>query len=619
LAETQKTCYITSYGWDDNDPPGDGIANPIVHQKAGGTGTFADPITIAVCSAQVPYGTRMYVPGLRRYFVAEDYCQASWDDYNRGVAKLRIDVWAGRATAAYESSITGDYLVIFDPSPNYAVNPGVLYDTRQTNQGNTIVMSSGTQPCPGTVLVVPSEGYSWNTNGNSAAISYPNSYNRPNGTNTATGVGTWNDPVTCAVSADLAAQIPVGSKFYVDTVKLADGSFASIKRYCVYEDLTQDPNKVIFWVGGATASGGRDAVTNAALAKGEAWVTGQATLIINPGLGSTCPVPNATKIANDPNVGTSTGGGTPPPPPPGSRDRTLWPFSIDSHWNRPLGSGATYAPTSDARVQYLSRSHIYVNSGEWSDPVFQAGPSDPLYTLHETESNRNRQIRVPGNARPDPTTDPGMSVIDETKTFVTDMYGANFSGSTITSERAWKYTLSGEGRRADDATPSMDPAANFCGSALGGLIRLWELQGANQIRHALIFSTGDAGLKHTTSFPYPAVQEDYDGSSTYHGTMVAGTMIAVAPTVDLNTLGLSTNGLKVAKALQDYGAYLSNRSADNQITLYAEGAAEGPLVDDIRNTIDRVRPYLRVVTNASTPGNPTGGGTPRAPSAPALA
>jgi hypothetical protein len=115
------------------------------------------------------------------------------------------------------------------------------------------------------------------------------------------------------------------------------------------------------------------------------------------------------------------------------------------------------------------------------------------------------------------------------------------------------------------------------------------------------------------------VQEDYDGSSTYHGTMVAGTMIAIDPTVNLGSLGLSTNGLKVAKALQDYGAYLSNRSQDFNITLYAEGAAEGPLVDDIRNTIDRVRPYLRVVTNASTPGNPTGGGTPRVPPAPALA
>jgi hypothetical protein len=479
------------------------------------------------------------------------------------------------------------------------------------------------QACPGTILVVPSEGYSWNTNGGNAAISYRSAYARPNGVNTATGGGTWDNPVTCAVSSDLAAKIPVGSKFYVDTVKFADGSVASIKRYCVHEDMTSDSNKVIFWVGGADNNGQRDATSDAALAKGEAWVTGQATLIINPGLGSACPVPTNTKIANDPNVGTTTGGGTGGGGggggTPGSRDRTLWPFSIDSHWNRPLGSGATYAGTGDARVQYLSRSVIYVNAGEWSDPVFQAQTSDPVYTLHETESNRNRQIRVPGNARPDPTTDPGMSIIDETKTFVTDMYGANFSGSTITSERAWKYTLSGEGRRADDATPSMDPAANFCGSALGGLIRLWELQGSNKIQHALIFSTGDAGLKHTTSFPYPAVQEDYDGSSTYHGTMVAGTMIAIDPTVNLGSLGLSTNGLKVAKALQDYGAYLSNRSQDFNITLYAEGAAEGPLVDDIRNTIDRVRPYLRVVTNASTPGNPTGGGTPRVPPAPALA
>src|SRR5262249_39093747 len=45
--ETAFTAYITGYGWPDNTPPSANISNPVVHQSAGGTGTYADPITIA--------------------------------------------------------------------------------------------------------------------------------------------------------------------------------------------------------------------------------------------------------------------------------------------------------------------------------------------------------------------------------------------------------------------------------------------------------------------------------------------------------------------------------------------------------------------------------------------
>ena len=43
------TAFITGYTWWDNSPPGSAqIARPVLHQRAGGNGTYSDPITVAV-------------------------------------------------------------------------------------------------------------------------------------------------------------------------------------------------------------------------------------------------------------------------------------------------------------------------------------------------------------------------------------------------------------------------------------------------------------------------------------------------------------------------------------------------------------------------------------------
>lgn len=66
---------LTFYGWPDNDPPGNSIAYPGLglssHQGAGGTGTYDDPITVAVITQSNngfwSPGTMMYLPSLQKY------------------------------------------------------------------------------------------------------------------------------------------------------------------------------------------------------------------------------------------------------------------------------------------------------------------------------------------------------------------------------------------------------------------------------------------------------------------------------------------------------------------------------------------------------------------------
>lgn len=98
-AGTQQT-FLTFYGWWDNTPPGGAISYPTLHSTAGGTGTYADPITFASDKAEIAPGTRIWVPRVRKYFVMEDgcdECSADWSGKgpNGGPKLAHFDLWLG--------------------------------------------------------------------------------------------------------------------------------------------------------------------------------------------------------------------------------------------------------------------------------------------------------------------------------------------------------------------------------------------------------------------------------------------------------------------------------------------------------------------------------------------
>ncbi|GAY12871.1 hypothetical protein TOK_1421 [Pseudonocardia sp. N23] len=85
---------LTFYSAYDNDPPGTrAIAYPGTrHSQAGGTGTFADPLTLATDPREIPVGTVVYVPTLRKYFVMEDDCEQCISDWG-GSRTPHIDLY----------------------------------------------------------------------------------------------------------------------------------------------------------------------------------------------------------------------------------------------------------------------------------------------------------------------------------------------------------------------------------------------------------------------------------------------------------------------------------------------------------------------------------------------
>ncbi len=139
-AAKAATSYVTLYGWVDNSPPGNGISGGRIHSHAGGTGTYSDPVTFATSTKELPYGTIVYYPYLKKYFIHEDECVECDHDWNSG-KKWHIDLWAGgdenstrnpekSALLNCEDALTRTGQIIINPASNLPVDTKPIFDPK---------------------------------------------------------------------------------------------------------------------------------------------------------------------------------------------------------------------------------------------------------------------------------------------------------------------------------------------------------------------------------------------------------------------------------------------------------------------------------------------------------
>lgn len=144
--EAHFAAYITGYGYWDNTPPGStAISHAVKHRRAGGTGTYHDPITLAVGHAlNGPHhsmdfrpGTIFYIRRFKKYAIVEDTCgdgprPQDGPCHTGFQGHPWIDLYVGgkdegpQMTDRCSYALTGLQMVILNPAPNYEVVQGEM-------------------------------------------------------------------------------------------------------------------------------------------------------------------------------------------------------------------------------------------------------------------------------------------------------------------------------------------------------------------------------------------------------------------------------------------------------------------------------------------------------------
>jgi hypothetical protein len=326
-----------------------------------------------------------------------------------------------------------------------------------------------------------------------------------------------------------------------------------------------------------------------------------------------------------------------------ARNLLTSPFSTDSIWNMPVGSRAVYGATglSQASAVYGDVDYFYVLRA--SDPIVPLFDDENLWSGPRCASTRPTGMSlslpatliVPDTAGSDTPNNaaafllPDGHTLEQVNALARCATGGPIYGVPAEQNGGNVEDLYGSGITGGHAGSNL--------SSIGGTIRIGELTGATPIQHALKIEVDGSFMYYSPlkpGFEWPATTADACAATCYTGNrsgMVEGALLAIPPGATEQTLGLTTApGRQLFHALQDYGAYIVDNSADVSYNI----AVESGLKTEFRNTygydFDASSPSpwladiaalfatLRVVTN-NTPTSIGGGGVPRAALAPPVA
>jgi hypothetical protein len=230
-------------------------------------------------------------------------------------------------------------------------------------------------------------------------------------------------------------------------------------------------------------------------------------------------------------------------------------YSNRSPLNQPIAAGAQVDPASDEMVQGIldaTRQRPLVVAVRWfSVPVFVAGKSTARHNVSLTApwatEKTLKAVPIPATARPDPSSDGYMAIIDRSTGCEYDYWQASRRpDGSWSASWAGKISTAGSGifRRHGGR------ASGF--SLLAGLIFPVPLR-EGRIDHALVLS-----YPYTRAGPPVPPATSSDGRSTGPNTIPEGARIRLDPSLDLSQLQLRPYELTIARALQTYGAFVGD-------------------------------------------------------------
>lgn len=350
------------------------------------------------------------------------------------------------------------------------------------------------------------------------------------------------------------------------------------------------------------------------------------------------------------------------------RDWRTWPFSTNSPWNTPIGTGAQFEAVPGWELLDAG-----FNPGQWTDSVVIATNDDPLVDLyintsptlsnwgwissgysncnvdragamrllqvarqtvvnqgnvwstlndkdqgnsasylprayHKAKQDFRTRFRMPIGSCPSRDTDALMTFVQPDgwalETYATIIVS---SGLVISGNTASYYDMKGDGTGWwNGRRASMLPA-------IGGLIRKGEIANG-LIPHALAVTVPPKVLKEKVVWPAYAFDTN-DHYLNCKDCLPMGSLLAIPREVNLESLGLSCAGLVVARAARDFGVYVVDTGGEG-VTFQVEFKDTDARGLDTQDAKLIERNLRRVANNSKS--SPGGGGTPIAPLAPPL-
>lgn len=318
------------------------------------------------------------------------------------------------------------------------------------------------------------------------------------------------------------------------------------------------------------------------------------------------------------------------------KDPFVNPFNKNSAHHRPIGAGAQYAggdhPATKSWFQNKGRS-IAVNVGApWGVSVASTDAGDPIRTINAGRSICDRIIGLPKSIRlpkegfvtpvkynPNGCTD-GVVVIYDRVTKVPHQirqYNWNRGKPVGGQYKTWSINGLGHGTRPGERLGTSASGV----AALFGVLRGEEINNpSRKIEHALQMAlprrASQCANMLSRQIVLPATSGDGSMNSpgNNQGNIPYGALIALPPASkggpNLDALGLSPRGRKLAEAVRNYGIYVVDGAACNAIRADQHVGN----TSDLKAALAKIYPHMRMILNNDVMRSPTaGGGAPLAP------
>jgi hypothetical protein len=314
----------------------------------------------------------------------------------------------------------------------------------------------------------------------------------------------------------------------------------------------------------------------------------------------------------------------------GLRDPSQIPFTSDSVWNLPLGSGAQWQYNAQ-----LAGAGLYLNAnGNFNEPIYISSASDPLVTITSDGSWGGgagvfyAHIPVGAAASYPHPGDQEFTVYDtSTNTWFSGGY-FNWTGpNTATASAFSAESVYGNG--ISDLSGDWDQgvgtlrASDLAAGSIDHMLRI-------EVPTTMLHSPDPSSVNDLLPYAYPGTREDGfangggvpSGLTAYTGTIGFGVTVGIpASAQEPADIKANAGADMLWRALQTHGAMVRDSTAPygNSVVFQTDQGIDGsnPLIQQMTQYGNEIMSYTRILTNQG-PNSVNGGGTPIVPLDPPL-